>query len=153
MLFHRREWLRYTLSGLASMLVARPRPLSALAPADLTVYKSPTCDCCRKWVEHVRHAGLTVAVHDMENLSEIKTTFGVPPALRTCHTALVGKYVVEGHVPADLVRRLQKERPKILGLAVPGMPSGSPGMEGGPTARFDVIAFDQAGSTHVYATR
>jgi hypothetical protein len=97
--------------------------------------------------------GFTVTAHDMENLDEVKRTMGVPPALQSCHTGLVARYVIEGHVPADLVHKLLRDKPAILGLAVPGMPSGSPGMDGGPKERFDVVAFERGGKTKLYASR
>lgn len=145
----RRDFLRVA----ALALVARPRDLHAFVPSDVIVYKSPSCGCCAKWVDHVRAAGYTVTVHGMEDVTEVKRSLGVPEALRSCHTALAGKYVIEGHVPADLIRRLQKERRNIVGLAVPGMVTGSPGMEGGSPAPYDIVAFDGHGTTTVFATR
>lgn len=100
--------------------------------------------------------GFTVDAHDVgeDMLEQVKTTAGVPKALRSCHVGLAGGYAFEGHVPADLVKKVLKERPKALGLAVPGMPMGSPGMEmGGQTQPFDVVAFDRAGKSWVYARR
>ena len=95
----------------------------------ITVFKSPSCGCCGKWVEYMRSHGFTVATRDMEDLEAIKKMAGVPDGLQSCHTATVGGYVVEGHVPVEAVRRLLRERPKTRGIAVPGMPAGSPGME------------------------
>lgn len=149
----RREWMRMALGGAAVAVATGSVPAFAEAPTAITVYKSPSCGCCTKWVEYLRANGFAPAVRDMEDLSEVKATFGVPAALQSCHTATVGAYVVEGHVPADLIHRMLRERPKIAGLAVPGMVSGSPGMEGGPAERYDVIAFDRAGHTSVYAKR
>ncbi len=105
---------------------------------------------------HLRQAGFTVEVNHVPDLSVIKDKYRVPRALRSCHTALVTGYVIEGHVPADLIDRLLRDRPKIAGLAVPGMPSGSPGMDvapGQPPERYQVLAFDAGGNTTVYATR
>lgn len=121
--------------------------------ATMTVYKSPTCGCCTKWVDHVRQSGFRVTVHDQDDLSETKVNLGVPRELQSCHTAVVGRYVIEGHVPADLIQRLLRERPNVLGLAVPGMPEGSPGMEGSRKDRYDVLTVDRSGKTTVYATR
>jgi len=106
-------------------------------------------------VGHLREAGFLVTPVDVDDLSPVKGKHGVPPALRSCHTALVEGYVVEGHVPADLIDRLLRERPKIAGLAVAGMPTGSPGMEtpGRPVERYQVMAFDRAGKSSVFATR
>lgn len=120
----------------------------------ITVYKSPTCGCCNKWVDHMRAAGFKVVTEDMDDLTETKATLGVKPNLASCHTAVVDGYVIEGHVPADLVQRLLEERPKVAGLAVPGMPMGSPGMEmGGEKDPYQVLTFDKQGKTAVYAKR
>jgi hypothetical protein len=119
----------------------------------VTVYKSPTCGCCSKWVDHLRAAGFTVVVHDTDNLDEVMTDFAVPRQLASCHTAKVGKYVVEGHVPADLIAKALREHPAIAGLAVPGMVTGSPGMEGGAAQHYAVVAWTAAGQTSVYARR
>ena len=144
---------------LAMVVVATATVISAAAaPArpggpDVVVYKTASCGCCKKWVEHLQQNGFKVVVHDMDDLSEIKAGAGVPAPLQTCHTALVGGYVVEGHVPADVVQRLLKEKPKIAGLAVAGMPQGSPGMEGPRHDPFDVMSFDKTGHTAVYTSR
>jgi hypothetical protein len=120
------------------------------------VYKSPTCGCCTKWVEHLRQHGFAPRVHDLsdEALDQLKTKHGVPRTAQSCHTALVGGYVVEGHVPAAEVRRVLKERPAATGIAVAGMPLGSPGMEtpGTPAQTYNVIAFDKQGQVRVFAT-
>lgn len=119
----------------------------------VTVYKSPSCGCCAKWVDHLRAAGYTVVVHDTDNLDEVMTAFGVPRQLASCHTAKVGKYVVEGHVPADLIAKALREHSGVAGLAVPGMVAGSPGMEGGAPQHYDVVAWTSGGQTSVYARR
>lgn len=120
----------------------------------MTVYKSPTCGCCGKWIEHMQAAGFKVRTVDMDDITEVKQASGVPMKLRTCHTALVDGYVVEGHVPADLVRRMLAEKPKMAGIAVPGMPLGSPGMEQGDMKDpYEVLLFDKSGKTTVYAKR
>jgi hypothetical protein len=149
----RRNWLRASIAAGASALLAR-RADALAAPTPITVYKTPTCGCCKQWVKHLEANGFAVKVHDMDSLEEIKRSMGVPGELQSCHTGIVNKYVVEGHVPADLIQKMLKEKPAIVGLAVPGMPSGSPGMEqGGPKDRYDVIAFERGGKTHVYARR
>lgn len=151
----RREWLRVTASGLALGTAGATR-LFALAPAkEATVYKSATCGCCKAWVEHMRAGGYTVTAHDVPDVGVFRKKYGVPDALASCHTAVVtGGYVVEGHVPADLVDKLLAQRPAdVLGLAVPGMVQGSPGMETGVKEKYDVVAFDKAGKTKVYAHR
>jgi hypothetical protein len=125
-------------------------------PVLMTVYKSPTCGCCKEWIKHVEARGFTVKGVDLEYeaLRPKMLALGVPEKLESCHTGVVGDYVVEGHVPADLIQRMLREKPKILGLAVPGMPQGSPGMEQGLGKQaYDVIAFEKNGKTRVYAKR
>lgn len=118
------------------------------------VWKSPTCGCCGDWVEHIRAAGFPVEVHDVATLAAVKEEHGISEEHRSCHTATVDGYVVEGHVPADLVRRMIEERPEIRGLAVPGMPVGSPGMEVGDRKDpYDVLALLTGGSVVVYDSR
>ncbi len=122
-------------------------------PQSMTVFKSPTCGCCTAWIEHVQKAGFKCTVRDFADLTEVKRTFGIPRALESCHTAQVGSYVVEGHVPADLIVKMLREKPVGRGLAVPGMPIGSPGMEGGTPERYQVLFLNKDGTTRVYATR
>ena len=127
----------------------------ALNPADsslITVYKTPTCGCCALWVDHMRANGFRVAVTDVAQLGPVKQTHGVPGDVATCHTGKIGGYFVEGHVPAEDVRRMLRERPDIIGIAVPGMPQGSPGMETGSLDTYDVIAIAKDGSRKVWAT-
>lgn len=120
----------------------------------MTVYKDPNCGCCTEWVAHVRKAGFTVTVRDTADMDTVKASFGVPSALQSCHTARVGAYAIEGHVPADLIQKLLRDQPVALGLAVPGMPVGSPGMEqGAQKDAFNVLLFDKAGKTKVFASR
>jgi hypothetical protein len=127
------------------------------APPAMEVYKSPTCGCCSKWVEHVRQAGFTVKVTELDDqaLSGLKTKLGVPRTAQSCHTALIGGYTVEGHVPAAEISRLLKEKPAIQGVAVGGMPTGSPGMEveGRPAQPYNVVSFDKQGDVKVYSTQ
>jgi hypothetical protein len=118
-----------------------------------TVYKSPSCGCCAKWVEHMQQAGFQVEVHDMDDVQPVKDQHGVTASLASCHTALIGGYVVEGHVPAEVIQRMLREKPQIAGIAAPGMPRGSPGMEGPVKDRYDVVAFTRDGKTSVYETR
>ena len=122
--------------------------------SELVVYKSPTCSCCKDWNTHVMVYGFPVNVKEVDDLTEIKDRYGVPGDLRSCHTAIVEGYVIEGHVPAADIERLLRERPAIAGLAVAGMPLGSPGMEvpGAAPVAYDVIAFDAAGGTSVFAS-
>jgi len=121
--------------------------------ADIVVYKSPTCGCCGKWVEHMEKAGLSVDVESRRDLAPIKRELGVPGRMQSCHTAKVGDYFVEGHVPADLVKQLLADKPDIKGLTVPGMPMGSPGMEGPRKDPYNVIAIGKDGRARVYARR
>lgn len=117
------------------------------------VYKSPTCGCCAKWVDHMRESGFQVEVRDTVDVMPVKIRHKLPVHLASCHTAMIGGYVVEGHVPADVVRRLLAERPAVTGIAVPGMPMGSPGMEGFRKDPYDVIAYRRDGTTQVYTSR
>ena len=143
----------------AIVLLALPWLFAGAAPAaepapKVVVYKSPTCGCCTKWVEHLQAAGFSVTVHDVQSVEPFKERYGVPRRLASCHTAAVGGYVIEGHVPADLIRKLLAEKPAVKGLAVPGMPVGSPGMEQGNAKEpYDVVSFDENGRTAVYARR
>ncbi|MDQ3207939.1 MAG: DUF411 domain-containing protein [Gemmatimonadota bacterium] len=123
------------------------------SPTPITVYKSSTCDCCTKWVDHIRANGFSPVVHDQEEMDALKDEMGVPPDVRSCHTAIVDKYLIEGHVPASDIRRLLADRPKTLGLAVPGMPPLTPGMApaGVKPKDFEVISFQPNGSTKVFA--
>lgn len=118
----------------------------------LTVYKSPTCGCCAKWVEYMQANGFSASVTNMPDVSPMKIKHGVPARLASCHTTLVGGYVIEGHVPVEDVRRLLKEKPAIVGLAAPGMPAGSPGMDVPNSPAYDVMAFDKDGRARVFAT-
>ena len=138
---------------MAAFLVAS---VAAQAPPlhQMTVYKSPTCGCCAKWVEHMKKAGFDLTVTDTDNVSLIKAEHKVPSNLAACHTAIVNGYVVEGHVPEDVIRKMLAEKPKISGIAVAGMPMGAPGMETeGVPQTYDVMAFDATGTSHVYAKK
>lgn len=148
-----RRKLLFSAFGLAiGASLASGHSLAMLAePIDITVYKSPTCGCCKKWVEHLRDNHFAVTVHETEELTPIKQKYAVPEMLQACHTALIGGYVIEGHVPARDIRKLLNESPSAIGLAVPGMPNGSPGMEGDqPTEHFEVLLFNDKGQTQVF---
>ena len=164
----RRAWLRAAAGGAAALVAgvattaaaqqpaakgAAAKPAKAAKPA-MTVYKSPTCGCCEQWIEHLEQAGFAVTASNTDDVDTIKRQVGVPDALASCHTGLVSGYVVEGHVPADAIRRMLREKPSIAGIATPGMPVGSPGMEvpGGRKDAFDVVAFDRKGKTRVWAS-
>jgi Predicted metal-binding protein len=152
----RREMLASLASSIATGLALGTLLPSAahaeVAPA-ITVYKDPSCGCCAKWVEHLRAAGFKPSVRDRSDMDALKDSLGVPAALRSCHTAVTGKFVIEGHVPADDLKRLVARAPKgVLGIAVPNMPAGAPGMEmPGRRDRYDVIAFASNGTTSVFA--
>jgi len=119
---------------------------------EIIVFKTPSCGCCGGWVAHLRENGFKVKVQDVESTADYQKKHGVPNALRSCHTAIVAGYTIEGHVPASEIQRLLKERPKSAkGLAVPGMPIGSPGMAMGDRRdAYAVLLFDAAGKTTVY---
>lgn len=162
-------FVAFLLLGVSGSLLActsKPEADAASAPVTATasanedgstvvVYKSPTCGCCSDWIEHMEKSGFSVEVHDVADVSPVKRELGVGQSLWSCHTAKVGDYVLEGHVPADQVVRMLAEKPAIRGLAVPGMPIGSPGMDVGYDKStwqdYDVVAFDPAGGTSVYA--
>ena len=121
-------------TALGLVLAAVPASACASAakrPAQLTIYKSPYCGCCGAWVKHVKTSGLATTVKEMEDVTSIAKKLGVPDAMRSCHTAVIDGYFIEGHVPAADIRKLLRERPKARGITVPGMPIGSPGMEQG----------------------
>jgi hypothetical protein len=126
---------------------------AAAKPQDITVWRTATCGCCGKWVEHLKTSGFNPTVHVVQNTDEVPAAKGVPRELRSCHTATVNGYTVEGHVPADVIQKLLKEKPKVAGIAVPGMPAGSPGMESPTPQPYDIVAFDAAGKTKVFASR
>lgn len=118
----------------------------------VTVYHSPTCGCCMKWVDHLRAEGFEVSVRSRTDMGAVKQEHGIPRQLSSCHTATAGGYVVEGHVPADEIKRLLRQRPDVAGLSVPGMPIGSPGMEQGEREEpYDVLAFTDDGRAGVFA--
>jgi hypothetical protein len=120
----------------------------AEAPVKALVHRSPTCGCCGAWAEKLRAAGFSVEIVNEKDMAPVKTRLGVPAGLGSCHTAEIGGYVVEGHVPVAAIEKLLKEKPKAIGIAVPGMPAGSPGMEmGGETEVYEVFLFDAAGKS------
>lgn len=140
----------FTLLLLAGPVQAQT-PSSSTPPA-VQVFKSPTCGCCGIWVEHLRKHGFVVNVTEVQDVSPFRTQHKVPAAVASCHTATVAGYVVEGHVPAADIHRLLKEKPKVAGIGVPGMPIGSPGMEGPNPQPYDVLAFTADGTTKVFST-
>ena len=153
----RRQWLATTLPLLGAGLAVALLPVGSRAatntPTPLEVWKDPNCGCCQDWVDHMQANGFAVKVHATGN-NAVRARLGLPPKLGSCHTALVGGYLVEGHVPASDVRKLLQQKPKALGLAVPGMPVGSPGMDGAVYGDrrdpYDVLLVAHDGSTRVF---
>ena len=148
--WNRRGVVALALAGaaVAGLAIATPAP-----QPEIVVYKPSACGCCKKWVEYLAAAGFRVTVHDTVDIAGVAAHYGVPRRLSTCHTALVQGYVVEGHVPVDVIERLLKEGPEIAGVAVPGMPPGSPGMESETPVHYQIVTFDKSGGTAVYGSR
>ena len=139
--FRRRDILK--MAG-AMLPLALPAPLlAAVNDRNLVVYKTPWCGCCGQWVKIIEKAGFTAQINDLEDLTDVRRQMGVPDEVQACHTATLAGYAVEGHVPAKALEKLVAQRPAIRGIAVPGMPAGSPGMGYDPSAKFDVITFGQ----------
>lgn len=153
----RRAFLGNAVALVAIGALARPAFAAATDAAlpEVNVYKDAGCGCCKEWVKHLEKSGFTVKSHDTADMDTVKSSFGVPAALASCHTARIGTYVIEGHVPADLIVKFLNEKSTTArGLAAPGMPNRAPGMQQpGPQPPYDVILFDKSGKTRVYATR
>lgn len=151
----KRSLLRFGGLAIVAAITSASAPAnqqSSSANVEVTVFKSPTCGCCKEWVEHLRKHAFTVVSKDTSDVSSVKRAAHVPSTLYSCHTAFVNGYVVEGHVPAEDIRRMLKDKPRIAGIAVPGMPAGSPGMEvGSRKDPYNVMAFKRDGSTSVFA--
>jgi len=148
-MLNRRDWIVAALTT----LFAGSASGAGVRKDTVKVRKNPGCGCCDKWAEHLQAAGFQVEVVEDPNLDAYRDRLGVPARLRSCHTGVVGGYVAEGHVPGDLIRKMLAEKPAIVGIAVAGMPQGSPGMETGRTDKYDVTAFRKDGTTFVYASR
>lgn len=143
---------RALLAAASTIAFVHAAPASADDLPRVLVHRSPTCGCCKNWVGHLRGAGFAVDVIDEADIASVKTRLRVPASLASCHTAEVGGYVVEGHAPASSIKKLLDEKPKAIGLAVPGMPMGSPGMEmGGAAEVYEVLLFDADGGQRSYA--
>lgn len=142
---------RDILAGALGLGLLAGMPVLARTPPTIDVWKSPTCGCCGDWITHMREAGFELRIHDSGN-NAARARFGLPAKYGSCHTALIDGYVIEGHVPAADVARLLRERPAALGLAVPGMPIGSPGMDGpeygGRKDPYDTLLIEQGGGGH-----
>lgn len=140
------------LGVVASGALVLPRLLEAQAKVAIVVYKDPSCGCCSKWVEHLQANGFMASVKETADIEPIKEKYQVRPELRSCHTAVVGGYAVEGHVPAADIKKLLALKPKgIVGLTIPGMPASAPGMDGKPFVAYTVLSFTAGGSTAVFA--
>ena len=138
------------LNGALALILTLSTNLHAVTH-EIIVYKTRACGCCGIWVNHIKANGFQVTVKEVASTLEYQRKYGAPEKLSSCHTAIVEGYTIEGHVPASEIRRLLKERPKAKGLAVPGMPLGSPGMEsGGRSERYQVLLFQEDGRTSVY---
>ena len=144
----KRRDILVTITSLFAL--ARSSPSQASGPL-VTVFKDATCGCCGKWVEHLRANAFTVKVQEVNDTSAYQRQYRVPRSMVSCHTAIVNGYTIAGHVPAADIKRLLSERPKAVGLAVPGMPVGTPGMEAAHSDAYSVLAFDESGHTSVYA--
>jgi hypothetical protein len=140
--------MKRAVAVLLSIYLAMP----ALAADEVVVFKGRACGCCLKWIDHLRGAGFEARGVNVSRLSAVQARFSVPQDLRSCHTAVVAGYVIEGHVPAADIRRLLRERPTIAGLAAPGMPLGSPGMEGRNSKPYRIMSFTKDGTVAHYAT-
>ena len=135
-------------------LAGLPRGGTAVYGVKITVFRSPSCSCCADWITHLTTNGFDVDARSVDDVDPIKREHNVPEKLWSCHTAVVGRYVIEGHVPADVIRQLLADRPNFAGLAVAGMPMGAPGMEHGDHSEpYDVVSFTCCGETKVYARR
>ena len=139
-----------TIAALATSSLPAYPPARLPAPAEITVYRSPSCGCCKAWEDYLRKNGFVVKDILQDDLSQIKAESGVTSKLASCHTAIVGGYVVEGHVPAADIQRMLTEKPKIVGISAPGMPGAGPGMDTGKDP-YEVLAFDAKGKTTVWA--
>lgn len=136
---------RSVIGLMAAAILAKAGTVALADDAIITVHKDPNCGCCSGWVQHLRDAGFNVRVEETSDLAAVRTRLGIPAELTACHTAEVAGYLVEGHVPATAVKRLLTEHPSAKGLAVPGMPVGSPGMEGGHPQPYTVVLFGPDG--------
>ena len=127
------------------------QPVIAADLPEITIYRTAACKCCGRWVDHLSENGFPVKVEQVTDLKKVEPRRKVPPKLLACHTAVIDGYIVEGHVPAADIKRLLIERPQVTGVAVPGMPRGSPGMESIQKDPYNVLTFDRFGKTEVYA--
>ena len=139
------------LSSFALVALLSMAPVWAQTTPTVDVYKSPTCGCCGKWIDHMKKNGFKVEIHEVDNIPASRKKLGMPDKLGSCHTSKVGNYVVEGHVPAQDIQRLLKEKPKALGLAIPSMPPGVPGMDIPNSPPYETLLVQADGTTSVFA--
>jgi hypothetical protein len=137
---------------LGHLSVHAAEPVKATAPVQMKVYKSPTCGCCAKWIRYLEQRGFEVSVVDLDNVQPVKRQLGVSAQLQSCHTGVVDGYVIEGHVPAKDIRRLLEERPSVIGLTAPGMPTYSPGMMSIEPRGYDVLSFTRDGTLEIFSS-
>lgn len=151
----KKQYLKWILYGMLFLSITAAvsiyhYPIKLGGPS-ITVYKSPTCQCCNKWIAHLENNGFQVTAKNTRNVRSIKEQYGIKHKFSACHTAVIGKYFVEGHVPAQSIHRLLDEKPDIKGITVPGMPIGSPGMESGSRVdRYNVIAVNKSENLSIY---
>ena len=143
--------MNFPIRTLILLSLLTPTAWAATPLPVVNVYKSPTCGCCSKWVDHMKTSGFQVLTHETDNVAEHKARLGVPAAMGSCHTAEVGGYVVEGHVPAMEVKRLLAQKPRARGVLVPGMPASAPGMDGPRKTAYEVLLLKNDGATVTYA--
>lgn len=139
------------LTSFALIALLSMAPVWAQTTPTVDVYKSPTCGCCGKWIDHMKKNGFKVEIHEVDNIPASRKKLGMPDKLGSCHTSKVGNYVVEGHVPAQDIQRLLKEKPKALGLAIPSMPPGVPGMDIPNSPPYETLLVQADGTTSVFA--
>jgi hypothetical protein len=137
----------------ASISAAQKPKAATAAAVEGKVYLTPTCGCCGKWVDHMNASGFKMTREVTSDMNTVAAHRKVPESLHSCHTAVIGQYVIEGHVPADLIKKLLKEQPKIVGLSAPGMPAGSPGMDVPNSPSYSIVAFRADGTTYEFARR
>lgn len=139
------------LRSLLFIMLLAASTVRAQDATPIDVFKSPYCGCCEKWIKHLEKSGFTVNSKNVDDVSAIRKETGMPDHLASCHTARIGEYVIEGHVPAADIRRLLKEKPKALGLTVPAMPHGSPGMESDHAMPYDTLLVETNGQSSIFA--
>ena len=139
-----------SLFAIAVLLCAATFSFAAELPK-VEVWKDPNCGCCSKWIAHMRESGFRVTAHDTANVNAVRAKLGMPNRYGACHTARVGDYLVEGHVPASDIKRLLRQQPEAIGIAVPGMPMGSPGMEGPYSEPYQTLLVDKSGNASVFS--